>query len=93
MESANGLSYVQVYATTKGAEFKQSKFPWGKVKKQTLKKKGKFKGLIIRLPDKNTFNPKLSSLTRIFWRFGFSPSMALKVSKPNLHAIIMKLII
>ena len=86
VESANGLSDVQVYATTKGAEFKQGKFPW---------EKGQKADLIIRLPDKSTFNPKLSSLTRIFWRFRFSPSdgTAMKVSKPNLHAIIMKLII
>ena len=35
VESANGLSYVQVYASTKGAEFKRGKFPWEKVKKQT----------------------------------------------------------
>lgn len=33
------LSHVQVYASTKGAEFKRGKFPWEKVKKQTKKNK------------------------------------------------------
>ena len=31
------LSHVQVYASTKGAEFKRGKFPWEKDKKQTKK--------------------------------------------------------